>query len=47
MKRRESVALAASAAAGWPLVHPPAFLPGTGAAKTEFIGLGSTEITIK
>ena len=28
-------------------VHPPAFLPGTGVAKTEFIGLGSTEITIK
>jgi 2-keto-4-pentenoate hydratase len=28
-------------------VHPPAFLPGTGVAKTEFEGLGSTEITIK
>lgn len=28
-------------------VHPPAFLPGTGVAKTEFIDLGSTEITIK
>ena len=28
-------------------VHPPAFLPGTGVAKTEFVGLGSTEITIK
>jgi 2-keto-4-pentenoate hydratase len=28
-------------------VHPPAFLPGPGVAKTEFEGLGSTEITIK
>ena len=28
-------------------VHPPAFLPGSGVAKTEFIGLGRTEITIK
>lgn len=28
-------------------VHPPAFLPGTGVARTEFEGLGSTEITIK
>jgi 2-keto-4-pentenoate hydratase len=28
-------------------VHPPAFLPGTGVAKTEFEGLGATEITIK
>jgi 2-keto-4-pentenoate hydratase len=28
-------------------VHPPAFLPGTGVAKTEFEGLGSTEITIR
>ncbi len=28
-------------------VHPPAFLPGTGVARTEFEGLGATEITIK
>ena len=28
-------------------VHPPAFLGGTGVAKTEFVGLGSTSITIK
>ncbi len=28
-------------------VHPPAFLQGKGVAKTEFIGLGSTSITIK
>jgi len=28
-------------------VHPPAFLPGTGVARTEFEGLGGTEITIK
>lgn len=28
-------------------VHPPAFLTGPGVAKTEFEGLGSTEITIK
>jgi 2-keto-4-pentenoate hydratase len=28
-------------------VHPPAFLPGTGVARTEFEGLGGTEIVIK
>ncbi len=28
-------------------VHPPAFLPGKGKARTEFEGLGGTEITIK
>ena len=28
-------------------VHPPVFLPGPGVAKTEFIGFGGTEITIK
>ena len=28
-------------------VHPPVFLPGPGVAKTEFIGLGGTEITIR
>ncbi len=28
-------------------VHPPAFLSGPGVAKTEFVGLGSTSITIK
>jgi 2-keto-4-pentenoate hydratase len=28
-------------------VHPPAFLPGKGVARTEFTGLGGTEITIK
>ena len=28
-------------------VHPPAFLPGPGVARTEFAGLGSTEITIR
>ena len=28
-------------------VHPPAFLPGPGVARTEFEGLGETEITIK
>ncbi len=27
-------------------VHPPAFLPGTGVARTEFEGLGGTDITI-
>lgn len=27
-------------------VHPPAFLPGKGVARTEFAGLGGTEITI-
>lgn len=28
-------------------VHPPVFLPGPGVAKTEFLGFGGTEITIK
>jgi hypothetical protein len=28
-------------------VHPPAFLPGPGVARTEFEGLGGTEITIQ
>lgn len=28
-------------------VHPPAFLPGKGVAKTEFAGLGETGITVK
>jgi len=28
-------------------VHPPAFLPGKGTARTEFDGLGGTEIVIK
>jgi 2-keto-4-pentenoate hydratase len=28
-------------------VHPPAFLPGKGLARTEFDGLGGTEITIR
>jgi 2-keto-4-pentenoate hydratase len=28
-------------------VHPPVFLPGPGRAKTEFVGLGGTEITVK
>lgn len=28
-------------------VHPPAFLPGKGLARTEFEGLGGTEITLK
>jgi 2-keto-4-pentenoate hydratase len=28
-------------------VHPPVFLPGPGVAKTEFVGLGGTEITIR
>jgi 2-oxo-3-hexenedioate decarboxylase/2-keto-4-pentenoate hydratase len=28
-------------------VHPPAFLPGKGVARTEFEGLGGTEITIE
>jgi 2-oxo-3-hexenedioate decarboxylase/2-keto-4-pentenoate hydratase len=28
-------------------VHPPAFLPGKGVARTEFDGLGGTDITIK
>jgi len=27
-------------------VHPPAFLPGSGVARTEFAGLGGTEITL-
>jgi len=28
-------------------VHPPAFLPGKGVARTEFQGIGGTEITIR
>jgi 2-keto-4-pentenoate hydratase len=28
-------------------VHPPVFLPGPGIAKTEFVGLGGSEITIR
>ncbi|MGE4073913.1 MAG: 2-keto-4-pentenoate hydratase [Reyranella sp.] len=28
-------------------VHPPVFLPGPGVAKTEFVGLGGAEITVK
>ena len=28
-------------------VHPPAFLPGKGVARTEFEGLGGTEVVIK
>jgi 2-keto-4-pentenoate hydratase len=28
-------------------VHPPAFLPGKGTARTEFEGLGGTDVTIK
>ena len=28
-------------------VHPPQFLPGPGVAKTEFVGLGGAEITVK
>ena len=28
-------------------VHPPVFLPGPGKAKTEFVGLGGTEITVR
>src|SRR5262249_48134212 len=28
-------------------VHPPAFLPGTGVARTEFEGLGGTDVTIR
>jgi 2-keto-4-pentenoate hydratase len=28
-------------------VHPPVFLPGPGTAKTEFVGLGGSAITIK
>jgi 2-keto-4-pentenoate hydratase len=28
-------------------VHPPAFLPGPGVARTEFEGLGGTEITVR
>jgi 2-keto-4-pentenoate hydratase len=28
-------------------VHPPAFLPGPGTAKTEFVGLGGAQITVK
>jgi 2-keto-4-pentenoate hydratase len=28
-------------------VHPPAFLPGKGVARTEFEGLGGTDITIR
>jgi 2-keto-4-pentenoate hydratase len=28
-------------------VHPPAFLPGKGVARTEFEGLGGTEVTIR
>jgi len=28
-------------------VHPPVFLPGPGTAKTEFVGLGGSEITIR
>jgi 2-oxo-3-hexenedioate decarboxylase/2-keto-4-pentenoate hydratase len=28
-------------------VHTPVFLPGPGVAKTEFLGIGGTEITVK
>ncbi len=28
-------------------VHPPQFLPGPGVAKTEFVGLGGAQITVK
>ena len=28
-------------------VHPPVFLPGPGTARTEFVGLGGSEITIR
>ena len=28
-------------------VHPPAFLPGPGVAKTEFTGHGGTKTTFK
>jgi 2-keto-4-pentenoate hydratase len=28
-------------------VHPPVFLPGPGVAKTEFVGLGGAQITVK
>jgi 2-keto-4-pentenoate hydratase len=28
-------------------VHPPVFLPGPGTAKTEFVGLGGAQITVK
>ena len=28
-------------------VHPPVFLPGPGTAKTEFVGLGGDQITVK
>ena len=28
-------------------VHPPVFLPGPGRARTEFVGVGGTEITVK
>ena len=28
-------------------VHTPVFLPGPGVAKTEFVGIGGTEITIQ
>lgn len=28
-------------------VHPPQFLPGPGVAKTEFVGLGGAEISVK
>jgi 2-keto-4-pentenoate hydratase len=28
-------------------VHPPQFLPGAGVARTEFVGLGGAEITVK
>jgi 2-oxo-3-hexenedioate decarboxylase/2-keto-4-pentenoate hydratase len=28
-------------------VHPPVFLPGPGVAKTEFVGLGGSAITIQ
>ncbi len=28
-------------------VHTPVFLPGPGVAKTEFVGIGGTEITVK
>jgi len=28
-------------------VHPPAFLPGKGVARTKFEGLGGTDVTIR
>ena len=50
--RVASFAVAAGFIALWQLIAnlklvSPVFLPGPGVARTEFVGLGGTEITVK